>query len=445
MIPLIEELRGQVMDEIGRAALAWDERGIKRAMDTIARLIASAADRGRAELGRLLGEAWRLGIELVDAPVAAETRAYGHTPLRAAEINVGYYHVSEAVLEALKDYSSDYLDNALGDAWRKVRAELNLGILGTKTAQEVAVAVGHNLRDASIFRSIAARAEAITQTEMGRVFSRASQLRMEEAAQYVPGLEKQWVHAGHPKQARPDHLAAHGQHVPTDQPFNVGGIKMMYPRDIEAPISEVIHCGCDMIPWKKEWEDDTAPLDPRPQFSVRKLGQQEQQDIKYWTGTEGFHYIRQAWANPATAKNGQVTQAIADMQKIFSEYAGDYSIDNPVYRGLSMFEGRQNERFNAIWNAEEGAILALDTAPSSWTQDLSRAASWSGYNYDTKRSIVLVFEPGERTTPGYTIAGAAVNPGEQEVLMPPLPRVKVTRKLVDAAAQSETIYLEEVQ
>jgi hypothetical protein len=126
-------------------------------------------------------------------------------------------------------------------------------MMGGKTPQEVAAAIGKNLNDPSIFTSIAARAETITKTEMGRVFSTAAQKRMEEASRHVAGLEKQWIHAGHPKHARPGHEAAHGQHVPVGEPFNVGGTKMMYPRDPAAPLDEVINCGCDHVPYHARW------------------------------------------------------------------------------------------------------------------------------------------------------------------------------------------------
>ena len=66
---------------------------------------------------------------------------------------------------------------------------------------------------------------------------------MEEAAKSVDGLEKMWRHAGHPRSPRITHLAADGRHVPVDEPFDIGGVAMMYPRDPAAPSEEVINCG----------------------------------------------------------------------------------------------------------------------------------------------------------------------------------------------------------
>jgi hypothetical protein len=128
-------------------------------------------------------------------------------------------------------------------AWDKIRGELTLGIMGGKTPQEVAKAIGMNLEDPSIFTSIAARAEVITKMEIGRTFSTAAEKRMEDADKYVDGLEKQWRHVGHPMKPRLTHLAADGQHVLVNEPFDIGGVEMMYPRDPAAPLDETINCG----------------------------------------------------------------------------------------------------------------------------------------------------------------------------------------------------------
>lgn len=47
---------------------------------------------------------------------------------------------------------------------------------------------------------------------------------------------------------RPTHAAANGQTVPIDQPFIVGGYKMMFPRDVTygAPAQEIMNCRCSI-------------------------------------------------------------------------------------------------------------------------------------------------------------------------------------------------------
>jgi hypothetical protein len=193
-------------------------------------------------LSGLLDESWGMGAALVNAPLAV------------AGIYSGGYFLPTATLEALKGYSNDYLKNLFGDAWFRVKGEITLGVVGGKSPQEVAEAIGRTI-DKGRFKDIAGRAETITRHEMGTIYSTAAQLRMEQAAEYVPGLEKQWRHVGHPMKARPTHAAMHGHHVPVDNPFFIGdgGWPMMFPRQPGAPLSETMYCGCDSIPYHADW------------------------------------------------------------------------------------------------------------------------------------------------------------------------------------------------
>jgi hypothetical protein len=238
---IMKNLHGQIMDDLGRAAVgSWDAYYLRKLLDSIEEHIAEYEDMAKKELSGQLDIMWDKGGELVKST------------LIAGEMYVGF-GISRSSLDVLKDYSNDYLEKLFSDAWYQIKGEINLGILGAKTPQEVAQAIGTKI-DKGRFANIALRAERITQTEMGRIFSEAAQARMEEASGYVEGLEKQWIHAGHPRQPRPAHLAANGQHVPVKEPFVVGGIRMMFPRDPNAPISEVINCGCDHVPYHERWE-----------------------------------------------------------------------------------------------------------------------------------------------------------------------------------------------
>lgn len=238
---ILSEVQKQVINEIGQAALgSWDAYYLKQMLNSIEYQIDNFAKRAKGKAGEILNDMWGAGQALID------------TPLAAGGIWTGF-HLGTSVLDAMKDFAEHKISSLSDDAWYRIKSELSLGVLGGKTPQEVAKAIGKNLDDPSIFKSIAERAEVITKTEMGRVFSKATQLRMEEAVKHVDGLEKQWIHAGHPKNPRPSHLAAHGQHVAVDKPFDIGGKAMMFPRDPTAPLNETINCGCDHVPYHKDW------------------------------------------------------------------------------------------------------------------------------------------------------------------------------------------------
>ncbi len=242
MLAILSDLHGQVLTELGKAALgSFDAYHLRQMLDSIEYQVANYTLRAKAELSGSLSMAWNLGTNLVDAPLAA------------SGIHMGSYHLSTAVLDTLKEYSNDYLQNLFSDAWYKVKGEITLGVVGGKTPQEVAESIGKTM-DAGQFKNVATRAETITRHEMGTVFSKASQLRMEQAAESVPELEKQWIHAGHPFRPRPSHIASHGKHVPVNEPFVIGGVPMMFPRDPKAPLKETMNCGCDHVPYHPDWE-----------------------------------------------------------------------------------------------------------------------------------------------------------------------------------------------
>jgi len=242
MLDILEELRAQTIKEIGGAAVTeWDAYHLKQMLSSIESQISNFQAKAKAEAEGFLEESWGMGRNLVDVPLAE------------AGIYMGF-SLSTSILDTLKDFAFHKIEGLSDSAWDKIQSELTLGVMGGKTPQEVASAIGKNLTDPSIFTSIGARAEVITKTEMGRVFSTAAEMRMEEAADHVDGLEKMWRHAGHPKVPRASHLAADGDHVPVDEPFNIGGVEMMYPRDPKAPIEETINCGCDHVPYHSRWE-----------------------------------------------------------------------------------------------------------------------------------------------------------------------------------------------
>jgi hypothetical protein len=241
MMRILKNLHSQVMTDLGKAALgSWDAYHLKKVLDGIEYQMATYTATAKTELSGLLDTAWSAGKHIVDAP------------LSSGGIYMGY-HLPTSILDSLKNYSSDYLQSMAHDAWYKIKGEINLGMIGGKTPHEVTQAIGQTL-DAGRFKQIKNRAETITKTEMGRVASEATQLRMGQAAEHVKGLEKEWIHAGHPRTPRPSHVAASGQHIPVHDAFQIGGVAMMFPRDPKAPIEETIHCGCDHVPWHENWK-----------------------------------------------------------------------------------------------------------------------------------------------------------------------------------------------
>lgn len=174
---------------------------------------------------------WEQGVDRVDLPI------------RQVGIYAAIPEIDTTALAILQGYSTDLVDGLSSDALRKINQELTLGIMGQRSPYEVMQAIGRNLRDPSVFRSIAHRAETITRTEAGRVLEAAGQARLESATRVVPGLMKEWYYGHSPRMPRLDHMAAAGQKREVDEPFNVGGEELMYPKDPRGSAKNTVNCG----------------------------------------------------------------------------------------------------------------------------------------------------------------------------------------------------------
>jgi hypothetical protein len=86
------------------------------------------------------------------------------------------------------------------------------------------------------------RGELIARTEATASFSFGALAALRDE-----GAEtKTWLATPGPR-TRPEHAAADGQTVPTDQPFQVGGYAMQMPGDPSAPPHLVCRCRCTVI------------------------------------------------------------------------------------------------------------------------------------------------------------------------------------------------------
>ncbi len=182
-------------------------------------------------------EAWELGKDFIDEPL----QVMNVTNL-APELNI-------TALEFAQRGTADLIAKGLlPDLIKTVNTEIQLGILGQKTPFAIMKEIQTKLKGKNTFF----KAERITRTELARVQNLASEKRVEQVAESVPGLKKQWLWSG---KSRVTHAAAHGQTVKVDKKFTVGGEKLKHPLDPAGSAQNTINCGCSMIPFMEGWPD----------------------------------------------------------------------------------------------------------------------------------------------------------------------------------------------
>lgn len=241
---ILNELRKQVVTEIATApAGSFAGYQYQNMLREIDRHLAVADRSLKSELTTGIRESWDAGVGML--PQLAKA---------GSDITIGTYGISTHLVDQIKEFSWGKISGITNDLQAKIRAELSLGILGGKTPQDVAAAIAGSLDDKpGVFKSVTERAEVIVKTEMGRTYSMAHQASMDAAAETLPEMQKMWLHAGHPKTPRIYHLRLNGDVKPINEPFLVGNISMMYPRDPTAPVSEIINCGCMHVAYMPEW------------------------------------------------------------------------------------------------------------------------------------------------------------------------------------------------
>lgn len=240
---------------------AWQLPNIQQSIDKVLKEIGEEMASSGSEH---LAAAHSLGIDLIEKPLAAGgLRIAGLLP-----------DVDRRQLMAIRSFLTDRLKNVSADVASKVKGQIGLVMIGGQTPADAATSVS------MLIESERSRALTIVRTEMGRAFSVASQERQKQAAEMLPGLQKQWRRSGK-VHSRTSHDLADGQIVEVDKPFIVGGVELMYPRDPNAPAQETINCGCVSLPHMEHWEvknaermpfsDDEIYRNPRKRDLAREL------------------------------------------------------------------------------------------------------------------------------------------------------------------------------
>lgn len=180
------------------------------------------------------------GIQLVDKIV------------KGADIFAGVPFLTEKKLDLLKNYNAELVRGITDTARQRIAQQIDLAVLGQKPQQEVINDIGRNLRDPSVFGTIAKRAEVIHRTEVNRIQEIATNDRMKQVSDQVPDLSKMWLHSsvGIP---RPGHLMLNRTVVKAREKFQLlganGGVYMIdAPLDPILPVEEVANCRCKAVP-----------------------------------------------------------------------------------------------------------------------------------------------------------------------------------------------------
>ena len=148
-------------------------------------------------------------------------------------------------------YSADLIQGVSEDVRGRINGQLERSLMGELTPyqamQQVDEVLGVGKRT-----GVSYRAERIIRTEMTRAHSMGARVGLSRLGEQLEKderkyLMKEWISAQQIGRTRPAHLAAHGQRVPYDKPFIVGGEELDFPGDPKGSPGNTINCLCRMV------------------------------------------------------------------------------------------------------------------------------------------------------------------------------------------------------
>lgn len=240
----------RIIDLIGDAQENVTRR-LRQAGDFEARHLSAL----RREIGEVLGEMEsQMQVQInTSADVIAEsaTNEIAQPITTHTNIELRLPALPRSMLDTYSDFTISLLQNVSDEARAAITREVGLAAVGAKTRDEAIRTIGENLTDRSIFTTLNHRAEAILETEMGRLRSQARHNRMEALAEDNDGLKKYWRTSGDTR-VRTSHVLAgqtytKSRAIGVDEKFRVGGHDALYPRDISLPAGESVRCRCHAL------------------------------------------------------------------------------------------------------------------------------------------------------------------------------------------------------
>ncbi len=210
----------------------------------------------QAEIERVLQASAGASAQVMDVAMTgaiAAGRALVDAPLAAGGLRLALPILDTAQLTAMRAFATSKIGGitlALSD---QINTQLGLVMIGGQTPHAAVEAVTSLLEEETTRRGV-----TIVHTQLAQAYSTANQVRMDQALEQVPGLQKKWLKSGK-LHARANHDAIHGQVRPAAGKFDLvtargEPLKMLHPHDPTAPAGEVINCGCVAVPVVPGWE-----------------------------------------------------------------------------------------------------------------------------------------------------------------------------------------------
>lgn len=257
VVALLQAAKASILEQLAAQPSDFNQWRLPQLLVQIQAVLDGATGSAAGRLDAGLRGAWQQGEDFIDKPLAAA----------GIQVETQLPLLDAGILAQLRGFTALRLRDVGTEAATRIGRQLSLVTIGGQTPFEAMQKVQAELGTESM-----RRATTIVRTEVSRAFALASGQRLAQAAEKVPGLQKQWRRSGK-IHSRWNHDAIDGQVVDVKQPFTLpshnGPVKMMFPHDPAAPVEEVINCGCIALPFKASWKVATPGAKPFTELELR--------------------------------------------------------------------------------------------------------------------------------------------------------------------------------
>lgn len=180
----------------------------------------------------------------------------------AMDVRVALPELPTSLLQTLQDKGARTLRGLANFAKDQIDRTIALSLISGESREATIDRIGRHLeygtgddKPQGKFATIAVRAKFIYEHEVAAAYAEAKHRRFVQSAAYAPGMKKIWLHQGHPRVPRPDHIAMHGQERNPNEDFvnPMTGAELAFPRDRSADIGETAGCTCSFLAWRPEF------------------------------------------------------------------------------------------------------------------------------------------------------------------------------------------------
>lgn len=204
--------------------------------------------------------------EFIDAALdefEIQVEEAGEFALEEARILIAFDVLDPQVVNFIQEKAIIFADDVTNTTIDLLRSQFTEAIEGGESIPEIAKRVRSVFRNT--IRGTAPRSRLIARTESTGMVNGGRNLAYNQNDDIID--QKEWL-SSKDNRVRPSHVAANGQRVDVDKPFNVGGSLLKFPGDPQGPIQEIANCRCTVLPIIVETATDLAPPFPKEGFNT---------------------------------------------------------------------------------------------------------------------------------------------------------------------------------